>query len=752
MSNNTVLSFSFDVMLKEIEKIISCMVVKREYVAKQYETTEIRDNANIYLTALQNKSNQYTYNHYSQDVLKMLGYSDTDIYLGKIDKKRLTRDGKLTRAIELQDKYVIDNYVEYNQYYRELNGLPNLLDDEFYYASDRFYEEYNIPIKPVHEFTTIEINQLKRFGEYDEVVTSHISDNVELDDGTIISRNYLKHLGVNRIDIVTARNALNFEPLFMDTSDLNEFLLEEFRKTYDTMRDYYIATLYNRDISNMIEGYDTFLGIMVMMRTIQTIMVKTVKYSIERNYFDLRTIRMVYDAYGIPFNQNLSMEYHKSILRNVNYLIEHKASDQCINELFNILSSGNIGLYRYYLVKNHILEEGKPVFKYKTDFLGNTTLDKEAMFDFYFQTIDTRISSIANVFKEVSFTETYDSVVSNDQYWIDDEETRNKLLNSKFNYIETKYLGISILKQMTRIIFETQYSLRLVLDKRNETENIKVHVEEVGDMDLFTCIVCVCALFCKKYGYKGNIIKDPTQIYNIYGFNVKEDILKVMSEIKSDKNYDKKLDKIFNSVSVNDKESLDKLFSDIMEFRDIVTEKMYFASTIQEYRLYDRLYRTILITDETDEVFYLKDGRIASTYLEWIQDKNKDLYLILNEFTEGEISEKIDGFLNAMVDCIPSIKNMAFTINDGDDILVESIIKLVMFFKSYSTDIIKLNTNFVVNDINNRIKFVDEPYRLITLLNVKSHLRGSFHSLLIDLDLLKEDRLFFDEKVIIKHE
>ena len=138
--------------------------------------------------------------------------------------------------------------------------------------------------------------------------------------------------------------------------------------------------------------------------------------------------------------------------------------------------------------------------------------------------------------------------------------------------------------------------------------------------------------------------------------------------------------------------------------------------------------------------------------MEWIQDKNKDLYLILNEFTEGELSEKIDGFLNAMVDCIPSIKNMAFTINDGDDILVESIIKLVMFFKSYSTDIIKLNTNFVVNDINNRIKFVDEPYRLITTMNVKSHLRGSFHSLLIDLDLLKEDRLFFDEKVIIKHE
>ena len=54
MSNNTVLSFSFDVMLKEIEKIISCMVVKRDYVAKQYETTEILDNANIYFTALHN--------------------------------------------------------------------------------------------------------------------------------------------------------------------------------------------------------------------------------------------------------------------------------------------------------------------------------------------------------------------------------------------------------------------------------------------------------------------------------------------------------------------------------------------------------------------------------------------------------------------------------------------------------------------------------------------------------------------------
>ena len=366
------LSFSFDSLMKELQLILSNVVIKRDYIAKQFENNDYKYEVDCYMTAMEGKSNYYTYNFFDNSVLKEVGYSDLEINNG-LTKQDIKRDGRIDKCIELQDKLTINNYEERNNYYRKLNGLPNTGDNIFFYAPEEFYQANQIDFKPIHKFTINELKLLnKNDGYLDKLIEREAKDRILLDGSNMyVDRTYLKHLGTNKIDIVKARQAKNYDLLFTNTDILNEFLHDEFVQTYETMRDYYSGYIYNGNVSELIEGYDTFIGLMIMMRTINTLMVKTFKYSVERNYFDLRTMRIIYDAYNIPFNENLPLEYHKALLRNINFLLEYKASNRTILELFKIFNSEDMSLYRYYLVKQHMIYDGKPIFKYKKNIIIN---------------------------------------------------------------------------------------------------------------------------------------------------------------------------------------------------------------------------------------------------------------------------------------------------------------------------------------------------------------------------------------------
>ena len=658
------LSFSFDSLMKELQLILSNVVIKRDYIAKQFENNAYKYEVDCYMTAMEGKSNYYTYNFFDNSVLKEVGYSDLEINNG-LTKQDIKRDGRIDKCIELQDKLTINNYEERNNYYRKLNGLPNTGDNIFFYAPEEFYQANQIDFKPIHKFTINELKLLnKNDGYLDKLIEREAKDRILLDGSNMyVDRTYLKHLGTNKIDIVKARQAKNYDLLFTNTDILNEFLHDEFVQTYETMRDYYSGYIYNGNVSELIEGYDTFIGLMIMMRTINTLMIKTFKYSVERNYFDLRTMRIIYDAYNIPFNENLPLEYHKALLRNINFLLEYKASNRTILELFKIFNSEDMSLYRYYLVKQHMIYDGKPIFKYKKNYLGKTVPDTDKMYNFYFQLVDTRVNNIFASFKETGLQEPYSSVVSNDPYWIEDTMTKQKLANSNFNYIESKYLGVAIMQQMSESIFENQFALRLIQDNKDDIIKFKVSISKLTEeIDLFLCVCCLCHLLAKKYGFKGNILIEPSKIYKVYGWNIKEDIYKLLEELKQTQFYDKKLDNLFKSIEINSEEDINKLFSDIIEFRKFINDKMYFASTIEEYNAYEKIYRVMLITEESNNNFKLSTGEVATTYYEYIKDQNKELAIILDEVDENNITEWIDAFIHGMVDVLNSMK-FAYNMN-----------------------------------------------------------------------------------------
>ena len=146
------LSFSFDSLMKELQLILSNVVIKRDYIAKQFENNAYKYEVDCYMTAMEGKSNYYTYNFFDNSVLKEVGYSDLEINNG-LTKQDIKRDGRIDKCIELQDKLTINNYEERNNYYRKLNGLPNTGDNIFFYAPEEFYQANQIDFKPIHKFT-----------------------------------------------------------------------------------------------------------------------------------------------------------------------------------------------------------------------------------------------------------------------------------------------------------------------------------------------------------------------------------------------------------------------------------------------------------------------------------------------------------------------------------------------------------------------------------------------------------------------
>ncbi|HAB67697.1 MAG TPA: hypothetical protein DCE23_10060, partial [Firmicutes bacterium] len=238
------MKFSFDFIMKELESILEKIVIKRSFEASKYETKEIKRSYDRYYSARNNMSNYHTYTKFDRQVYMDLGIPSYKIKA--MTKKDLKEMGLIDKAIELQDKITIENFEERNNYYRCIMGKPDIDDAQFIYAPIEFYAEYEIDIKPVHLFTLKEYNRLQKSKYFKETITDNIDKSYTINDGEIeISREYLKYLGDNKIDIINAREAKNFEILYINTDGINEYLFEEFVNIYNKVRDYYMLSIYN---------------------------------------------------------------------------------------------------------------------------------------------------------------------------------------------------------------------------------------------------------------------------------------------------------------------------------------------------------------------------------------------------------------------------------------------------------------------------------------------------------------------------
>ena len=707
--------FFLDSLKNILKETIPEIVVKYSAKAKEFETVDTKREGDQYVCAKMKIDTFNNYIKFPRQVLQSAGFTDDEIarYLNHPEDIPYNRRDPVLNAMR---EYIVNNYVEQNNYYRMLYGLPDLEDTEEIWMDYELYEQYGVPPAPIHEVSHDNLLMLESFGEIQKLIDR------------FPKKTYLTFLGKRRIEITIARLADNFEILYFPRLAGQDNFYKEFMMTYESCREYFMSIIYNRFYTSKYDQYDNFIAFDILIMAINKMISGALVRFKQREFYDIETMKIFLNAYGVPLISTLNIQQLRLLCKNINILLKEKCTNKVFIDIMDLLSFGNIQVKKYYLIKQRkMTESGKPMFIYKADEHGNLTdeLDLEKMYDFYFlhTTIDNyRIQSI-----DMADRIEYQNMISGDLYWQEDEKLKNKLLNSKFNYIETKYIDFDVIYRMQNLLFETEHLTRIVLDNPI-TKSIPISLTKLvsNDVRIYDAFIFLICMMCKYYHVKPSLLTNPSKVMyikqfdfdedlkvivqdiegkcktinseKIFGFNFNANLTKIQEDINLNRKLDKRLLKYINALVLKDVNAINSMYIQIKELRNLLIDQMMRAESIEVYNAYDKLYQTLLTTDYNRENFKLKNGTIPETYDEYLKESDYALYeCYMNATTEDSISDIIDYITERFTTLFQDTKYLN-QMKIMDDRQVQSIIKLLNFFKSYTVMIKDMNFLIILDD------------------------------------------------------
>ena len=503
-------------LYKDIVHILNTLTIKYKYRADELETMESKEKADRYICALNGVDTFYQYADYSTEEYMKAGITDENaIKYYKANRYEVPTEFQ-SKLLVLRRERELNEYVETNNYYRMLIGLPDLEDKDYIYVPKNLCEEFNIPEDmPVHEIADklgkYYITLLNSVGFFDDIVAKYPE------------KEYLKHVGKNRITLSYARNAKNFAILSVDQEGIMESTYREFIRSYEKARIYFMSTIYTYELRGVIPYYENLIALCIFIMAIQQVSVRSIKNATEREFYDEYMVKLLYETYGLPYFSKVDEDTQKQICQNLNLLIQNKATNKVILDIASILGFSDISIYQYYLIKEQNFDDkGRPIIKKKKQVNTGTgkieeIYDQEAMKNIYFQKVDLKTENIKEALTDPVNRVEYSEVTYYDPFWWEDDDLHSEIWDESYNYLETKYLGATIPYRLTELIFQSVVLLRMILDKKSEFSDITLDLPKITDkpVSLPDTVALFCALICKKMGISGQILTLPSKISHV---------------------------------------------------------------------------------------------------------------------------------------------------------------------------------------------------------------------------------------------
>lgn len=831
---------------KSFISILNNLTIKYNYKADKYETIEIRMKADEYLDALNEKDTYETYVDYTRKELKAVGCTDEKL-LYELER---TEDISIIPLKYHNDlllqrrKYIVDHYEEQNNYYRELNGYPPLKDNDVIYPPKDIIDTYGLESIPLYKIQDYYNKKEKSLGDYYISIiegTGYIDELIK----KYPEKTYLKYLGSNRISLYSLRKSKNFEIIQLKQSNISKVVYDQFVQIYEECRSYFMKTIYVYNYKSFIQYYDNFIALSIMVMTIQQIVVRQQQYAVKRDFFNAYSVKALYDAYDIPYDLNIDDETQSDIIQNLNMLIQNKSTNKVIYNIANLLGFSNVNVYKYYLSKEHKLDDyGAPIILYKERFNSNTgeietVPDYEAMYDVYFQKTELTDDDYLGSYNDLSNRKDYTEVTTDDPFWWEDDNVLKRVWETDYNFVESKYLSLGVSYSLTEVVYDNILLLKMIMENEELIDDVRIKLPRIlenTEVSLFDTIILLICLVAAKHNITGEIITIPTQVTSVVDYmhnidqvdmlvdtlsfnfdyfdpNNKENQMEIskMREILGEADFERFRTYItqasFKTNTNKDKvQILNSVFENIKNIQALLTYALTKAKDRKSYETIKRMYDAVFFSRETRKVFtitgkYTGYQRTAWTYAEFLYYRNPKLYqsmfeinheeeyekylkntktkkskLSFEEFMAqvekgiikldyGQLSKKYinedtngdkDDVLYYYISHVISRLEMTITkskflhiLNDSSTPLEELLLKLVRFFKSYTIDIIGLDTLFVCDiKTKNILHYFDEIYKAnkLELLKERFHLSYSdvIHILTSHMD--KDEQLKFYEK------
>jgi len=531
----------------EFVEILKNVTIKYSYIAEANERGNAKQKGDEYLDSYYKRDNFLNYYDYLYEDYIAVGLTDSDIITEAMRGNNEIVPAQYREGLlNIRRQRVVDNYVEINNYYRMLNGYPDFVvdpNDDTKLATDennRFYvdpfnvfyvpesvaEKYNVPNLytdrvPIHLIQDYYNNIKENLGDdYISILEgSGYLDSLRAANPDIP---YLKYTGSNRISLISAREAKNFQILQFPIGNIKYLVYHQFVQIYEQCRQYFMDVVFIRDFRSFIDNYDRFIAMCIMVMTLQQVVVKQLQLTVNREFFDIYAVRLLYQAYGVPYNLDLDEYTQTRICQNLNRFIQAKATDKGLYNIAEVLGfTNNFNIYKYFLSKEPKLDQyGVPIIKYKNVFNNDTgevevKPDSDAMYNIYFHREELKEDNFVNSFNIDLNNVPYDEITEADPFWIKDSNLNNMVYETAYNYVESKYLGVSISYKLTNLMYDNLMLLKTIIKKEDEIKELRVTLPKItGNMQvpIFDVIIAMICLTSCKHHLTGEILTLPTDI------------------------------------------------------------------------------------------------------------------------------------------------------------------------------------------------------------------------------------------------
>ena len=747
------IKYNKDAIIIELKRIIGLLEIKYKRKADSMEILDSLKNADNYICAVFKQDTLLAYDQLEEELLKLAGINDNELIKAILMDRDKVPVEYQEAVLNTHRKKRIETYVEKNNYYRVRIGLPPLNKDGIIIQEIILDDATADTIEVPHGSKLHELPVAK------QVILESIKY-IEECKKKYPSYEYLDYLAHNKLDLITLRRANNFEIIKFVVDPTLESFDTTFINIYGECREYVVDVIFNRH-NNMFAHYEEFMGMMVLIMTIQRVFANLFEAGIQRDFFDLDSIEGIFKTYSVPFIDDMTLENRRILMKNFNNLLRHKATDVALYDILQLLGFERIKIHELYLTKEHVLDEnGNPVFLYKEvpdeDHPGNTkrVLDLKNMYKFYFYAVDKKEPNKLLALTDKNNRKSYSEITLPDQEWIEDYELQEYMMNEEYNYVNTKYLDMNIMYKLTQMIFDASLLFKMITDKKNDIAHLKLYLPKLFpdiEVPLFDAVVLCMALIAKNNHMLGNIIWEPSKVMAVLGYNFEADFDKLRREIMNDPHMkDSRLDTMIPNVNIADYRDINTLFLKINALEEYLTKKMAEADTIQTWRSYNRIYRVLMISMYNNKIFKKIDGETAKTFKEYLLDRNVRYGELLNEADNTIVVQYIDSIIFALNKIVPEAKYL-FILNDSTSGgLVQGVIDILKRFKSLTVKFNDFNIKYLLNSrYYNMIVCKDQVYILQKAVQFFEDAKP-YHDALHEMKLLKmlQDRITTYDKFI----
>ena len=606
--------------------------------------------------------------------------------------RALTTINPITNHYEYYDNINqkwIKIYDEQNNYYRMLMGLPNIDDTDFIYNTDKRWPT-DIPI---HEMDYVDRIEMENEGVLAQLIARYPT------------KEYLKHVGRRAINFFEARIAERFEILYYDEST-SDTLNKDFMDTYNRCRYMTMNVYYNFSFTKSNKLYDNFMAMSILFATLLEMQRKYLEVDITRDFYDVESLKVVYDSYSVPFYDEIPLDYHRRIVKRMNQLISYKGSSEVFFDLFEIFDLASMDIYQYFITKVHRLDEnGMPTFIPKEDEEGNPMYDNEgnlildpSNYTLQFSKVKLNEDPALAVSDRANDIE-YEYLTVPDPYWIEDYDLQQKLANESFNYLETKYIGIQTIFDLMKITYENAYIFRLITDNKDLTNRMSFRWTDLGiECSIFDIFIYLASLYCRYYNYEGMIDNWVPAVMDTLGYNYQE-CKDILTKARQDKYLGKntELISLIESIQLTNLNSINDNYDAIMEILDVLYDGYCNARTREEFFAYRDLYYALMSSREVTEVYTdPTTGEIFETFTDVLAEYCPDLmqrYLILND---EEVIDEMTITINQIEKLITSMRYLPYSAGVSSSAMIESLFKILQFFKSAKVELIDYDITYKI--------------------------------------------------------